>query len=270
MIKIISGGQTGVERAALDVAIKHKIPHGGWVPKGRLAEDGIIPAKYDLKEILLENHPLQTEQNVIESDGTLIISHGPLTGGPAMHVKIALKHRRPNLHIDLDDTEIFMASVLILNWLKANRIETLNVAGPRLSEDPRIYRHVKAVLEDVLLLEYNIAEPFDEVELNDLSESIRINRPTSVNEAIETIMSEMQLRYLKKIADTPEVDLINLHFTLGMWIRKKFVFPRNDKLLQSCREVSQDKDLHWAQMHMLIIKELWKRLQKTHKVRVVK
>ena len=124
MIKIISGGQTGVERAALDVALKHKIPHGGWVPKGRLAEDGFIPAKYNLKEILLENYPLKTEQNVIDSDGTLIISHGLLTGGPAMHAKIALKRGRPNLHIDLDDTKIFMASVLILNWLKANRIDT--------------------------------------------------------------------------------------------------------------------------------------------------
>ena len=83
-------------------------------------------------------------------------------------------------------------------------------------------------------------------------------------------MSEMKLKYLTRIAKMAEDDLINLHFTLGMWIRNNFINPLNDKLLGSCKEVSHNEDLHWAQIHMVIIKELRKRLQETHKLKLVK
>ena len=79
--KIVSCGQTGAEHAALDVAIMFNIPHGGWIPKGRLAEDGPLPDKYQLQEMLTNSYTKRTEQNVIDSDGTVIISHGRLTGG---------------------------------------------------------------------------------------------------------------------------------------------------------------------------------------------
>jgi hypothetical protein len=74
--KIISGGQTGADRAALDFALKFNIPHGGWIPKGRIAEDGPLPAKYQLQEMPTSSYPKRTEQNVIDSDGTLILSRG--------------------------------------------------------------------------------------------------------------------------------------------------------------------------------------------------
>jgi hypothetical protein len=80
--KIISAGQTGADRAALDVAIKLHIPHGGWVPKGRIAADGQLPEKYELQGMPTDSNPARTEQNVIDSDGTLIISHGALTFVP--------------------------------------------------------------------------------------------------------------------------------------------------------------------------------------------
>ncbi len=78
--KIISGGQTGADRAALDVAIKLGIPHGGWIPKCRPTENGRLPDKYKLKEMPNKSYPKRTEQNVIDSDGALIITHGKLTG----------------------------------------------------------------------------------------------------------------------------------------------------------------------------------------------
>ena len=83
-------------------------------------------------------------------------------------------------------------------------------------------------------------------------------------------MSAIKLRELTKFAHMPEDDLVNLHFTLGMWIKNNFVYPRNDKLLEPCREVSKDKFLHHAQMHMVIIREFWKKLQKTQRLKVVK
>ncbi|MBW2083807.1 MAG: hypothetical protein JRI39_12165, partial [Deltaproteobacteria bacterium] len=82
--KIISGGQTGAEQAALDVAIELGIPHGGWIPKGRLTENGFLPEIYQLQEMPTTSYVKKTEQNILDSDGTLIISHGKLTGGSAL------------------------------------------------------------------------------------------------------------------------------------------------------------------------------------------
>ena len=87
--KIISGGQTGADRAALDAAIELGIPHGGWIPKGRLTEDGPLPDRYQLVEMPTASYPKRTEQNVIDSDGTLIVTHGKLTGGSALTQKLA-------------------------------------------------------------------------------------------------------------------------------------------------------------------------------------
>jgi hypothetical protein len=90
--KIISGGQTGTDRAALDAAIKLSIPHGGWIPKGQKGEDGPLPAKYKSQEMPTASYPKRTEKNVIDSDGTLIISRGKPTGGSDYTRKMALKN----------------------------------------------------------------------------------------------------------------------------------------------------------------------------------
>ena len=100
--KIISGAQSGVDRAALDFALKFNIPHGGWIPKGRLAEDGPLPDKYQLQEMPTSSYPKRTEQNVIDSDGTLIFSRGKPTGGTEYTRKMVLKHKKQLVHIDLN------------------------------------------------------------------------------------------------------------------------------------------------------------------------
>ena len=268
--KIVSGGQTGVDRAALDFAIKHKIPHGGWVPKGRLAEDGPLPAKYKLTEMSTDSYTERTEQNVIDSDGTVIISHGKLTGGSAYTLKMAKKHNRPYFHVDLKQYEVLPAALEILSWLDDNGIKTLNVAGPRASKDPKIYKMVKEVLTGLWLLSSSRDQYLHSLKLSKPSSPAEIKRPETVDEAVDRLLSEMDLKDLTKVAKMPEDDLINLHFTVGMWIRNNFVYPRNDKLLQSCREVSRVKYLHFAQLHMVVIRELWKRLQETHRLKVVK
>jgi len=267
--KIISGGQTGADRAALDFAIKHKIPHGGWVPKGRIAEDGPLDKNYRLTEMPTTSYQKRTEMNVIGSDGTIIFSHGRLTGGSAYTKTMATKHAKPYLHIDLKEADIFQASLLMLEWIDEQEIKTLNLAGPRASKDPKIYQRVTDVLESTLILEAKREELSRSPKLKKTPKAKNFKRPISVEEAVDILLSEMNLRDLNKLAQMPEDDLIYLHFNVGMWIRNNFVYPRNDKLLESCREVSKDKYLHWAQMHMVIIKELWKRLQDTHKLKVV-
>ena len=146
--KIISGGQTGADRAALDVAIDYGIPHGGWIPKGRKTEDGILPDKYNLQEMPTSSYPKRTEKNILDSDGTLIISHGELTGGSALTRKLATKHGRPWLHIDLDTIDVDPSNV-IKPWIGMYGIKVLNVAGSRASKDPDIYKDTVKLLKAV-------------------------------------------------------------------------------------------------------------------------
>jgi hypothetical protein len=134
--KIISGGQTGADRAALDVATKLKIPHGGWCPRGRLAEDGVIEQGYDLSETPNPDPAQRTAWNVRDSDGTVIFSiSSKLSGGSAKTEMFARQHRKPCLHISRErDGE--KATEMLAKFLNENEIQILNVAGPRGSEEP--------------------------------------------------------------------------------------------------------------------------------------
>ncbi len=129
--KIISGGQTGVDRAAIDVAIELGIDHGGWCPAGRKAEDGPIPPHYRLTETSEADYVTRTRLNVRDSDGTLILTIGETSGGTLKTILIANEMGRPLLLVDLNkpvDRSVFH------DWLSANRIKVLNVAGPRESK----------------------------------------------------------------------------------------------------------------------------------------
>ena len=128
------GGQTGADQAALDVAIEMLIPHGGWVPKGRKTEAGRLPDKYHMQEISSISYPERTELNMADSDGTLIVSHGRLSGGSAFTQETATKHRKPCFHIDLSDLDYPTAAEVFASWIEARGMKTLNVAGPRLSQ----------------------------------------------------------------------------------------------------------------------------------------
>ena len=148
--KIISGGQTGADRAALDVAIALGIPHGGYVPRGRLAEDGPLDARYCMVELADESYDARTEANVLASDATLIVSIGPLSGGSALTRRLAEEHRKPCLHVDRAACGREQAAATIQAWLADRRPAVLNVAGPPESTTPGIYAEVREVLRAVL------------------------------------------------------------------------------------------------------------------------
>ena len=149
--KIISGGQTGADRAALDFAISHKIPYSGWLPKGRRTEDGILPKKYILKEMPTGEYSKRTEQNILDSDATLILSHAHLTGGSALTQSLAEKHGKPCIHIDLSKVDMRKACLIVNIWMHRYKIKVLNVAGPRASKDQIIYQATIDLLERVLI-----------------------------------------------------------------------------------------------------------------------
>lgn len=151
LLKIISGAQTGADRAALDFAIENNIPHFGWVPKGRIAEDGKIPSKYNVQETSRSNYNQRTEANILSSDGTLIISYGDLKGGSLYTKKYAEDNNKPVLYIDLSLNLLYQATIKIKQWLIINDIHVLNVAGPRQSKNPYIYDKVILILTSVFI-----------------------------------------------------------------------------------------------------------------------
>jgi hypothetical protein len=146
VLRILSGGQTGVDRAALDVAFALGIPAGGWCPAGRAAEDGPIPARYTLRETTSPDPAARTARNVLEADVTLIISPLPLAGGTALAARIASDEDKPLVTLDPDGPDVAAARERLL---RAGPV-TLNVAGPRESEAPGIARRAARLLVCVL------------------------------------------------------------------------------------------------------------------------
>ena len=132
---VVSGGQTGVDRAALDAALALGIPCGGWCPKGRLAEDGPIDERYPLRESPSADYAQRTEWNVRDSDGTLVLTRGTPSGGTAQTIDVAARLGKPRLVLDLDTQPLASA---VHAWASAYRITVLNVAGPRESKSPGI------------------------------------------------------------------------------------------------------------------------------------
>lgn len=147
--QIVSGGQTGVDRAALDVALELGISCGGWCPKGRLAEDGPIPGRYPLRETRTARYARRTLWNVRDSDATLILAREPLVGGTAYTERCSRELERPCLVVapDAADPATLMR---VRAWLAANDVEILNVAGPRESGAPGIHALAAAFLRALL------------------------------------------------------------------------------------------------------------------------
>jgi hypothetical protein len=143
---IISGGQTGADRGALDAAIELGIPHGGQCPKGRKCEDGVIPPRYDLKEGSTAEFLERTEANVIACDGTLICTFGRLTPDTRLAVELAHKHGKPMLHLDLNAEATDYAVKTVRYWIEEFDIKTLNVLGNPESEATGLHGATKDLL----------------------------------------------------------------------------------------------------------------------------
>lgn len=145
--KVISGGQTGVDRAGLDAAIKAGFSIGGHCPKGRRSEDGTIPDIYPLQELTSSDYSVRTEKNVVESDGTLILNKGDLSSGTKRTHEYATNHIKPCLIVQLEEP---IEPSQVIRWIEGQQITTLNIAGPRESKCPEgIYNEAYSCLEKV-------------------------------------------------------------------------------------------------------------------------
>jgi len=272
--KIISGAQTGADRAALDFAIEYEIPYGGWVPAGRKAEDGIISDQYAVWEMEAGGYQERTEKNVVDSDGTLIFSHGQLNGGSLLTREYAEKNQKSFLHIDFEHTLAFDAAIDINDWIAEHDIETLNVAGPRASKDPEIYQAVFKILETVFYVSIisdampDFANRSHELAGNEDSGQVF---PINVKEALDTLIEQLSPKIKVKIASMPDDQLSEVGISLGRGISEQFGLNKgNQKLLDACRVFSGKPNLDADGAAMLIVRELWRRLKKIGHLRVIK
>lgn len=253
--KIISGGQTGADQAALDAAIEMGVPHGGWVPLGRMTENGRLSPRYNMQEIDAINYDLRTEKNVTDSDGTLLFSSGTLKGGSLLTKKLARKYLKPCLHIDIEKKDKKEAIEIIKSWLDVRKIEVLNVAGPRASESPVIYDAVAAIMKSVL----------------HLSAEKRGKHPASVTEAVDTLISMMTKKEMFTISRFSEADITHPSKDLIQFVTKRFgLDDGNEPLMQSCMFVGNSEKLNPEGASAVIVRELWLRLHETHRLRRVK
>jgi len=151
LFKIVSGGQTGADRAALDWALVNDVPCGGWCPLGRWAEDGVIDVRYPVQETTEQNPAQRTEWNVRDSDGTLIVSLTKrLVGGTRLTEDLTKRLAKPRLVLSKGDGELAEQAEALWQFIASNNISVLNVAGPRASGEPGIAPHVTALLDAAL------------------------------------------------------------------------------------------------------------------------
>src|SRR5258707_5768923 len=149
--KIVSGGQTGVDRAALDAALNANFPCGGWAPGDRMAEDGVIADRYPLIPLPHGGYRQRTRLNVVDSDGTAILYNESLTGGTRLTRNLCALLNRPYVLIRSRDTpDPIEAAEMVLKYIEDNGIQTLNVAGPRASGWAEGYRFALGVISGVI------------------------------------------------------------------------------------------------------------------------
>ncbi|MBW1780788.1 MAG: hypothetical protein JRL30_08595 [Deltaproteobacteria bacterium] len=260
--KIISGGETATERAALDAAIELGIPHGGWISEGRMMEDGSAPDRYQLKALTTSGSTDIIEQNVMNSDGTLVISHGKLTDESTVPEKMATKHDRAYLHIDLAVIRGFSAAQIIKSWVLRNKVKTLYITGPRATKVPEMHDDTVRMLKAVYYLffiehkEHQVSKPL---------------YPRTVDAAVDRLISEVPLKDKVLIAKMNTDELHLLDTTLGAYIRDRYGLRlKRGELMKDCQYLAKNRDLDPEQASHLIIEAFWEQVRETHLLRVVK
>jgi hypothetical protein len=272
--RIISGAQTGADRAALDFALEYGIEHGGWVPAGRLAEDGVIPERYNVWEMTAGGYPERTEKNVAAADGTLIFSHGELTGGSLMTLELAEKYERPCLHVDFRRVLAFDAAIDINDWIVEHGVAVVNVAGPRSSKDPDIYPAVFKALETVFyigIISDAMPDTRGRSAIGAETGEAGAAYPDRVGGALDMLVSELPAKIKAQVASMPEDQFSEAGLSLGRWIVRHFgLAGGNPALFEECRSLSGRPDLDAGEAGLLIVRELWRRLRRMGHLRIVK
>lgn len=269
--KILSSGQTGVELAALDIAIKLGISLGGWTPRGRRNEEGRLPDHYTLEETRSLGRQEALEKNVAESDGTLVISRGVSTKMTTKAVQMALKQERQFLHIDLSQYALFEAASLASAWLFQHQIKIVYITGLLNSEDSLIYQHTRKLLETAFYLGF-VKSGLHPKPLG-VSEAAteKADWPQTVGQAVSHLKTVLSLKDRSLLSNLRSDELNHLSPGISEYIKQKFgLYEGNDKLKDSCAEVGHLSQPLPDEVSAVILRALWEDLRNTHKLRIIK
>ncbi len=197
-----------------------------------------------------------------------------MTGGSEYTREMAVKHNRLWLHIDLNQIPAFQAAITIKDWISKNNVEILNVAGPRASKDPKIYKDSLKILESVYYLDL-VQGGMSEIgsENSPIAETVNMptRRPLSVDEAVERLIVQMPLKDKATVANMSQNELQNLNLSIGTYIMNNFgLLSGNHDLFDSCRNEADGPFIREEDAVSVIIKALWKKLRQTHRLRVIK
>jgi hypothetical protein len=264
-----------VARAACAAAAKAGIAHRCETPADSDPLSQMAAAKSNPGNLSIAGTVNRVEKMVRDADGALVITIGEFGRRMDMIHDLAENHRRPWLHIDFEKIPAFKASKVISDWLLKNRIETLFVIGAEDDVNPDIYEKTFHVLTSVCwLLQRTLRS-------SDLPVDLAANPagdhrpayppPADVKEAVKLLIVEMPLKDRATVSNMTEKELYTLNFSLGSYIRNNFgIWSGNQPLLISCRNVSGNPNLPQKDASSVIIKELWKTLKETHKLRLIK
>jgi len=219
--------------------------------------------------MLTDSYPARTEQNVIDSDGSLIFSRGTPTGGTEYTRQMVLKHKKHLLHIDLNITTSYDAASLIKSWIWLQNIQNLNVAGPRASKDSQIYVEVFRILE----MAYIMSKVQENRQSSQSTKGITKSPepPSTVEQAVERLATELSLKDKSTIANMAETELSTLHLNLGEYIRNEFgLWSDYQDLMKSCCLITGKDSVDENEASSIIIKQLWKQLRETHRLRLIR
>ena len=208
------------------------------------------------------SYPARTERNVLDSDGTLIVSHGKLTGGSKLTQKLARKHNKPCLHINLNAVPDYNAVFLVREWMYENDVKIINVAGSRGSKDPEIYKKVFDIIKGVYWT--------DRIKGQNHESEKPVNVKT-VDEAVEQILADFPLQDQLETANLTEEDLAIFQAVLATYIGDKLDdWSFSKEFYDDCINMANHELLDEADAATIIIKEIWERLRETHRLRIVK
>ena len=270
--KIISAGQTGVELAALDIAIKLGISYGGWTSRGRRNEDGQLSEIYQLVETPSLGFHEALRKNVSESDGTLVISRGMRTLQTSEAVRTALELERQLLHIDLSQYALFEAASLTSSWMSQQHVKIAHVTGPLSSEDNLIYDQTRKLLETAFYLGFvksDIQPSLHGIQANDV-QSDRV-LPHTVKDAVKILKETLSLKDRTLLANMQVDELDHLRLGLGEYIKQHFgLYAGNQALLDACADQAGLTRPLPDEACAVILRALWEDLRRSHKLRVIK
>lgn len=272
--RIISSGNSGVERAALDVARKLGINHGGWLSKGTSRQNRELMVAYQLKETESFGPQHAVEQNVKDADGILLVSRGEKIPRLKHPTEAALKQHRQFLGVDLKQYPAFEAASLINSWAQIHKVKSVFVTGATELEVPGIYRIAHKMLETVFYLGYVKSDAYALSPAHGnlaAGNSEKPSPPRTVEQCVERLKTIMSLKERALIANMQAGELGQLRSGLGEFVKNTFgLYSGNDALMKSCAQVGKLSRPLAEEACAVILRAFWEDLRRTHRLRVVR